>query len=45
MKVGDKVKVVETIRVVDDNGKPWTKEFQWDGEITQVTAGYVETKH
>lgn len=45
MQIGDKVKVIETILVTDDNGQKWLKHFQWDGEIMQITNAFVETKH
>lgn len=37
MKVGDKIIVIE---------HTYTDEiFEWDGEITEITNSYVETKH
>lgn len=37
MKVGDAVIVIE---------KTYTGEvFEWDGEITEITNAYIETKH
>jgi hypothetical protein len=45
MQVGDKIKIIETIPVTDDNGLRWTYNFIWDGVITQITEAFVETKH
>ncbi len=45
MLIGDKIKVIETIVVTDDNGLHWTHDFVWDGIIIQITEAFVETRH